>query len=82
MTHDISGDLFQRMTAEHSLPSVGENSRTVKSPVVPAGDKALRIHHESTQAPGQALGQEGVFSEHPRTQCLLPDYLSVCVSLE
>lgn len=82
MTQHITGDLFQRMTAEHSLPSTGENSRTAKSPVVPAGDKAFKIHHESPQATRQTLGQEGVWSQHPRTQFLHPDNLSECVSLE
>lgn len=82
MTHHITGELFQRTTAEHSLPSVGENSRMATSPVVPAGGKALRIHHESPQATGQTLGQGGVLSEHPRAQFLLPDNLCVCVSLE
>ena len=82
MTHHIFGGLFQRMAVEHSLPGAGENSRTEKSPVVPAGDKAPRTHHASTQAAGHALGQEGVLSEHHRMQCLLPDNVSVWVSLE
>lgn len=82
MTHHIFGGLFQRMVAEHSLPGVGENSRTAKSPVVPAGDEAPSTHHTSTQAAGHALGQEGVSSEHPRMQCLLPDNISVWVSVE
>lgn len=82
MTHHIFGGLFQRMAAEHSFPGVGENSRTAKSPVVLAGDKPHRTHHASTQAAGHALGQEGLSSEHPITQRLLPDNLSVGVSLE
>lgn len=68
------------MAAEHSHPGVSENSRTAKSPMVPAGDKAPRTHQISTQAAGNILRYEGV-SEHPRIKCMLPDFF-VCVSLE
>lgn len=81
MTHHIFGGLFQRMAAEHSHPGVSENSRRAKSAVVPAGDKAPRTHHRSTQAAGNILRYERVSSEHPRIKCLLPD-LFVCASLE
>lgn len=70
------------MAAEHSLPGGRENSRTAKSPMVSTGDKALRTHHTNTQATGHTLGQEGVLSEHFRMQFLLPDNVSVWVSLE
>lgn len=79
MTHHITGDLFQRMTAEHSFPVL---VRTAKQQSHLWSLMGTRCSEFIMKAAGQTLGQGGVLSEHPRTQFLLPDNLSVYVSMK
>lgn len=64
------------------LVLVRTHSRRAKPRAVTAGNKAPRAHLRSSQAAGHALGWEGVLTEHARMQYLLPDNLSVWVSLQ
>lgn len=69
MTHHITGDLFKRMSAEHSFPSVSENSRTAKSPVVMLGTRHSEFIMKILKPLGKHWGKKGCFHITPEHNC-------------